>query len=91
MHVLILISFCWVIFLQVYNLVKYRETNGAMRHRLILMAICVCLTAHTVKRFGDDDAMFFLFLTGLGFVWLYHGFSFKKALQKKEAQNNPPG
>lgn len=80
---LTLLAFCWVMFLQIYNLVKYRETNGALRQRLILMGICICLTGHALMRFEDKETMYFLFLASLGFVWLYHGFN-KKGLTNQK-------
>lgn len=83
-HTLTLAMYCWVMFLQVWNLVKYRESNGALKARLILIGICICLTAHTVKRYGDSDIMFYMFLSAIGFMWLYHGFEFKKISRESE-------
>jgi hypothetical protein len=85
MHTLTAGAFIWVMLLQVLNLVKYRETNGAMKTRLVLMGICITLCAHTIRFFKNPDSMFFMFFAALGFMWLYDGFSLK-VLKK----NSPP-
>lgn len=67
---------CYAIYLQVWNLVKYRDTNGVLFVRLIMLGIAVSIAAHIVRMMvnGCDESMFFLLVTSVLFVIQYHGF-----------------
>lgn len=72
--VLTLMFFAYAMYLQCFNLAKYKNTNGVLTHRLTILAILIVQTVHTIRFFSSDEPLFFMFVSGLLFVKLYHGF-----------------
>jgi hypothetical protein len=79
--VVTIVLFLYAMFLQIFNLVKYRNEDGLLNVRLLILGIMITLTVHAIRFFNSEEAMFFLFVSSVLFVRLYHGF--KKLIGKK--------
>lgn len=72
--VVTLLLYCYAMYLQVFNLVKYKNTNGVLTARLTILGILVTLTVHAIRFFNSEETMFFLMISAFLFVYQYHGF-----------------
>lgn len=73
---LTLVLFCYLMYVQVVNLVKYKNTNGVLTVRLMNLGIGICLTTHTLRIWvlGFDEGVFFLCIAAVLFLIQYRGF-----------------
>lgn len=72
--VVTLLLYGYAMFLQIFNLVKFKNSNGVLEHRLTILGILIVLTVHAIRFFGSEETMFFMCISGFLFVKLYHGF-----------------
>lgn len=81
-NILCVIIYLWVLYLQIHNLIKYKEVNGAIKTRLLLMLICMAQGTHVIKNF-DSHPMYFLLLSCITMLVLYDGFNLSIFKQRK--------
>lgn len=75
-----------VLTLQIVNLIKYKDSNGALRKRIIMLLSVVFLIVHVVRLMFDITTGWFLFLHVATWLLIYDAINFdfiKKIFKRK--------